>query len=228
MQVLYKRQVTGARQRIAGRLGALAFAALLILSGAGACGKPSKRVKAGSEAKTAESSVCARDEVREYSCESLLPIESALPAPHPYETCPYSLEVKDVAFPPKGGTGTFDSARTELARGRSPPGQQCCYSWCGKLQVVDAEQVEDRCRQPLAFRESTCIAELESGTKGETAASPFDRCALAIRPPGTGVFSVPTGAFLDPNLSAARRQRGESLCCYSWCSIAPPGMSMAQ
>jgi len=193
----------------------------------GACGKPSKTPKGEKEAAHAGPPRCGVDEVREYACEALVPVQSALPAPEPYDSCPNSWEVKDAAFPPKSGIGTFDAGRTESVRARVPPGQQCCYSWCGKLEVVDAESVPpDRCRQPLAFAESYCTAELESGTKGDLAASPFDRCALAIRPPGTSVFSVPDGAFLDPNLSAKRRKGGEPLCCYSWCSITPPGMSM--
>jgi hypothetical protein len=186
------------------------------------CGKPARRVR-GAEVRRAESGLCKEDEVREYSCDSLLPVESARPAEEPYGTCPSSIEVRDATFPPKAGTGDFDAARTEFVRRRSPPGQQCCYSWCGQLEVVEPAVVEDRCRQQLAFPESYCVTELESGTSGELAASPFERCAAAIKPPAASAFSVPPGAHLDRGLSAARRQGGESLCCYSWCSIAPPG-----
>jgi hypothetical protein len=207
-----------AMPRIAG--GVLAIAALLAFG----CGKSTKRVRGGNSPR-AETSLCKVDEVREYSCEALLPVESSRPAPEPYATCPSSIEVRDATFPPKTGTGDFDASRTEFVRHRSPPGQQCCYSWCGKLEVVEPEVVEDRCRQPLAFAESYCTTELESGSKGELAGSPFDRCAAAIRPPAAAAFSVPPGANLDTGLSAARRQTGESLCCYSWCSIAPPGTS---
>lgn len=188
------------------------------------CGKPARKARGG-EQKLADTSLCKVDEVREYSCDSLLPVESARPAEEPYGTCPSSIEVRDATFPPRSGTGDFDAARTEFVRRRSPPGQQCCYSWCGKLEVVETAAVEDRCRQPLAFAESYCVTELESGTKGELAASPFDRCAAAIKPPPAAAFSVPAGASLDPRLSSARRQSGENLCCYSWCSIAPPGTS---
>jgi hypothetical protein len=166
------------------------------------------------------------DEVREYSCEALLPVESSRPAPEPYATCPSSIEVRDAVFPPKNGTGDFDPSRTEFVRRRSPPGQQCCYSWCGKLEVVEPAVVEDRCQRPLAFAESYCTTELESGSKGVLAGAPFDRCAAAIRPPAAAAFSVPPGASLDAGLSSARRKGGESLCCYSWCSIAPPGTSL--
>ncbi|HEY3495861.1 MAG TPA: hypothetical protein VGK73_14285 [Polyangiaceae bacterium] len=170
---------------------------------------------------------CGLDEVREVRCEALLPWTSAMPAPAPYETCPSSIEVKDAVFPPSSGSGRFDAGQTELARRRAPPGQQCCYSWCGKLEVVEASNVKDSCQQPLAFPESYCVAELESGSRGTLASQPFDRCALAIRPPGAGVFSVPPGALLDPSLTASRRQqRGDPLCCYGWCSIAPPGSGL--
>jgi hypothetical protein len=190
-----------------------------------ACGKPARPAQSGDE-KRVEAHLCKADEVREYGCDSLLPVESARPAPEPYGTCPSSIEVRDAHFPPKSGAGDFDAARTEFVRRRSPPGQQCCYSWCGKLDVVSPEVVEDRCRQPLAFAESYCTTELESGTEGDVGPSPFDRCAAAIRPPAAAAFSVPPGANLDTGLSSARRKRGENLCCYSWCSIAPPGTSL--
>ena len=169
---------------------------------------------------------CGIDEVREVRCEALLPWTSAMPAPAPYETCPSSIEIRDAVFPPALGSGRFDAGHTELARRRAPPGQQCCYSWCGKLDVVASTKVEDSCRKPLAFPESYCVSELETGTRGELASQPFDRCALAIRPPAAGVFSVPSGAFLDPNLTASRRKGGDPLCCYGWCSIAPPGSGL--
>jgi hypothetical protein len=189
------------------------------------CGRPASRARSGEVAREG-ANLCREDEVREYSCESLLPVQSARPAEEPYETCPSSLEVRDATFPPKTGVGDFDASRTEFVRRRSPPGQQCCYSWCGKLEVVDPELVEERCREPLAFPESYCVTELESGTSEELAPSPFERCAAAIRPPPAAAFSVPRGARLDPALSSVRRQGGESLCCYSWCSIAPPGTTL--
>ena len=149
-----------------------------------------------------------------------------MPAPPPYETCPSSIEARDAVFPPKNASGRFDARQTELARRRAPPGQQCCYSWCGKLEVVESSAVTDSCRKPLAFPESYCVLELEGGTRGELASEPFDRCALAIRPPAGKVFSVPDGALLDPTLTASRRKRGDPLCCYGWCSIAPPGSGL--
>jgi hypothetical protein len=169
---------------------------------------------------------CGADEVREFRCDALLPRSSALPAPEPYETCPSAMEVQDAVFPPRTGSGRFDAARTERARRRAPPGQQCCYSWCGKLTVVEPDTVVDRCREPLAFHESTCIAALESGTSGGTAASPYSACPAAIRPPAATAFSVPRGALFDVKLTAARRKSQEPLCCYGWCSLAPPGSSL--
>jgi hypothetical protein len=169
---------------------------------------------------------CRVDEVREYRCDALLPRTSALPAPAPYETCPSALEVKDAVFPPPSGAGRFDASRTERARRRAPPGTQCCYSWCGKLAVVEPAKVVDRCREPLAFHESYCIAELESGTHGSSASAPYGACPAAIRPPDATAFSVPTGALLDYGLTTARRRANEALCCYGWCSIAPPGTAL--
>jgi len=169
---------------------------------------------------------CGVDEVREYRCDALLPRTSALPAPAPYDTCPSAIEVRDAVFPPANGAGRFDAARTERARRRAPPGQQCCYSWCGQLTVVEPDTVVDRCRDPLAFHESTCIAALENGTNGGTAAPPYSACPAAIRPPAATAFSVPRGALFDVRLTANRRQAQEPLCCYGWCSQAPPGSSL--
>jgi hypothetical protein len=173
-----------------------------------------------------EPPACGVDEVREYRCEALLPRASALPAPEPYETCPSGIEVRDAVFPPKSGSGRFDANRTERARRRSPPGTQCCYSWCGKVAVVDPKVAVDRCREPLSFPESYCIAELEAGTRGKSATAPYNACPAAIRPPDATAFSVPPAALLDRSLTASRRLGREPLCCYGWCSIAPPGTAL--
>jgi len=169
---------------------------------------------------------CGIDEVREYRCDALLPRRSALPAPEPYETCPAGIEIHDAIFPPASGSGRFDAARTERARKRAPPGQQCCYSWCGKLKVVEPHEVVDRCRQPLAFHESYCIAALESGTTGAVAGPPYSACPAAIKPPTGAAFSVPPGALLDVQLTTTRRAAKEALCCYGWCSQAPAGTGL--
>jgi len=170
--------------------------------------------------------LCGVDEVREYRCDALLPRTSALPAPEPYETCPSAIEVHDAMFPPRSGAGRFDAARTERMRRRARPGQQCCYSWCGALTVVDPGTVVDRCKDPLAFHESYCIAALERGTNGGTAAPPYSACPAAIKPPAGAAFSVPPGAFLDVKQTAERRKAQEALCCYGWCSHAPPGTAL--
>jgi hypothetical protein len=195
----------------------------LCCAGFAACG--GQRAKSDRAPASLEPKACRVDEVREYHCESLLPWTNALPAPEPYSSCPSGIEVKDAVFPPRSRAGRFDSQRTAWVRKRSP--QQCCYSWCGKLAVVEASEVVNHCRQPLAFPESACVPELEVGTRLDLAAEPFDRCALAIRPPRANVFSVPkNGALFSPSLTAAKRRGGDSLCCYGWCSIAPPGTGL--
>jgi len=192
----------------------------------GCGGEPAPAVSPDTARSELQPPACGVDEVREFRCDALLPRTSALPAPAPYDTCPSAMEVHDAVFPPANDAGRFDAARTERARRRAPPGQQCCYSWCGKLTVVEPETVVDRCREPLAFRESTCIAPLESGTNGGTAASPYSACPAAIRPPEATTFSVPRGALFDVTLTASRRKAQEPVCCYAWCSQAPPGTAL--
>jgi hypothetical protein len=190
------------------------------------CGGNTPKPAEPREEVSLEPAACKVDEVREYRCDALLPRTSALPAPAPYETCPSALEAHDAVFPPASGAGRFDASRTERARRRAPPGTQCCYSWCGKITVVDPAKVIDHCREPLAFHESYCVAELESGTRGAPASAPYGACPAAIRPPEGIAFSVPNGALLDHRLTAARRRGNEALCCYDWCSIAPPGTAL--
>jgi hypothetical protein len=211
------------RLRWVGMLGALGCAASLAY---GCGGDPVPVANVDAARSELQPPPCGVDEVREFRCEALLPRTSALPAPAPYDTCPSAMEVRDTVFPPASGSGRFDAARTERARRRAPPGQQCCYSWCGKLTVVEPDTVVDHCREPLAFHESTCIAALESGTNGGTAQSPYSACPAAIRPPAATTFSVPSGALFDGKLTAARRKAQEPLCCYGWCSLAPPGSAL--
>jgi len=193
------------------------------------CGKPASPAKTVGASDPQGRVVCGVDEAREYYCDALVPLESSHPAPEPYSTCPASIEVHDAAFPPRDGAGRFDAPRTEDARRRSAPGQQCCYGWCGGLSVTSPADVpESSCKKPLAFAESYCIFELESGTEGQLAPSPFDRCPAAIRPPADHVYAVPSGALLDPALSSDRRRGGDPLCCYSWCSVAPPGTTITR
>lgn len=212
-----------ARTRWLGMAGVLGLGAALAFG----CGGEAAPVAAPDTTRSElQPPACGVDEVREFRCDALLPRTSALPAPAPYDTCPSAMEVQDAVFPPANGAGRFDAARTERARRRAPPGQQCCYSWCGKLTVVEPDTVVDHCREPLAFRESTCIAALESGTNGGIAASPYNACPAAIRPPAATAFSVPAGALFDARLTAARRKAQEALCCYGWCSQAPPGTAL--
>jgi hypothetical protein len=210
------------------RRARVAFAALVAIFGAwlASCGGKVPAPQHERSEVALNPPACRPDEVREYRCDALLPRTSALPAPEPFETCPSAIEVKDAVFPPKAGAGRFDARRTVRARRRAPPGTQCCYSWCGKVKVVDPAKVVDRCREPLAFHESYCIAELEHGTTGRLASEPYGACPAAIRPPETAAFSVPDGALLDYRLTAARRRGNEPLCCYGWCSIAPPGTTL--
>lgn len=231
--MLYRAPVTGvmafAGARPKGqRKARVAFGAIVALSGVWLASCSSAPPEPHSEVTDTALNppACGLDEVREYRCDALLPRTSALPAPEPFETCPSAIEVKDAVFQPPSGAGRFDAHRTERARRRAPPGTQCCYSWCGKVKVVDPAKVVDRCREPLAFHESYCIAELENGTKGAVASEPYGACPAAIRPPDAAAFSVPNGALLDYRLTAVRRKANEPLCCYGWCSIAPPGTAL--
>jgi hypothetical protein len=171
---------------------------------------------------------CGLDEVREFRCDAFVTTHSALPAPEPYESCPSAMPIADATFPPASGTGRFDAPYTAAIRARSSPGHNCCYSWCGKLEVADPDAAlpQGGCDQPLSFRESYCMPELEGGTSGELADSPYDRCAVAVRPPAGAVFSVPKAALLDLERTAQRRGQGTRDCCYGWCSIAPPGSGL--
>jgi hypothetical protein len=232
--MLYRAPVTGdldfagVRSKGRGRLrvacaGGVALLGVWLASCGGRTPRPHSEVVTDS---ALNPPACGIDEVREYRCDALLPRTSALPAPEPFETCPSAIEVKDAVFQPKSGAGRFDAHRTERARRRAPPGTQCCYSWCGKVKVVDPAKVVDRCREPLAFHESYCIAALENGTKGAVASEPYGACPAAIRPPDAAAFSVPSGALIDYRMTAARRRANEPLCCYDWCSIAPPGTAL--
>jgi hypothetical protein len=171
---------------------------------------------------------CGEDQVREYRCESLLPLSSALPAPEPYGACPGVIDVTDPIYVPVAKTAEFDAVHTDFMRRRAPPGHQCCYSWCGRLEVARVSDVPpgSRCNEPLAFPERFCMPVPEGPLSTERAAAPFERCAAAVRPPKAAVFSVPTAALLHPGITNERRNLGYSECCYAWCSIAPPGTGL--
>jgi len=171
---------------------------------------------------------CGKDQVREYRCDSLLPLSSSLPAPEPYGACPGAIDIDTPMYVPLERTAAFDAVRTEFMRRRAQPGHQCCYSWCARLEVAEVSEVPpgSRCNEPLAFAEKVCMPEPEGRISTEHASAPFDRCAAAVRPPQNAAFSVPAAALLHPGLTNERRGLGFADCCYSWCSIAPPGSGL--
>jgi hypothetical protein len=171
--------------------------------------------------------LCPVDQVREFVCDELLPRSSSLPAPEPFATCPGSVEGEFGELDPRRRVAVFDPSYTRHTRLRLPPGNSCCFSWCSRVKVVDANTVDPtaRCRDPLAMRETYCFDELESGTSSPSA-PPYARCPQAIAPPSSAVFYAPRGARLDPYLTATRRQFGFGQCCYAWCSVAPPNSGL--
>jgi hypothetical protein len=208
-----------------------AFCALLVALLPSACGSSSSENPANTASDVEASLVpapCGKDQVREYRCDALLPLSSSLPAPEPYGACPGVIDVVDPIFEPLQKTASFDAVHTEFMRRRAPPGHQCCYSWCAKLDVAPVSEVPpgSRCGEPLAFPEKLCMPEPEGRITTEHAAAPFDRCAAAIRPPQGASFSVPSAALLHPGITNERRGLGLSECCYAWCSIAPPGSGL--
>ncbi len=168
--------------------------------------------------------VCGLDETREFYCDDFLPLESAMPAPFPYGSCPATVERPPSQYEPEPELGVFDSSYTEYTRKRAPPGHSCCYSWCSKFRVADPEAPSARaaCASSTAFREEYCMMEPESGASS-SAGAPFERCPAAMVPPAKAVFHVPEAALFDVGSTTAHRGRGEVECCYAWCSEAPPG-----
>jgi len=170
--------------------------------------------------------VCGVDEVREYQCEELLPLRSALPAPPPYDNCPGVIEDLVGELDPTPKVAVFDGSYTDYIRKRQPPGHSCCYSWCASVPLADARLIDPnaRCDNGRAMRETYCFDEPEAGSRAP-GAPPFDRCPGAVVPPEGEVFYSPSGALLDPVLTGERRALGFRSCCYAWCTIAPPGMN---
>src|SRR5262245_56779394 len=170
---------------------------------------------------------CGVDEVREYFCDELLPLASSLPAPAPYDNCPGSIEEHVGLHQPLPPVALFDEDYTAYIRRRMPPGNSCCYSWCGQIRVVSLSEItqDGGCNNPLAFRETYCFEEPEGGTKAP-AGSPFEQCPAAIAPPEGAAFAVPKAAALDPQASFQKRQQGFKQCCYGWCSTAPAGTGL--
>jgi hypothetical protein len=169
---------------------------------------------------------CQLDEVREYFCDDLLPFNSEKAAPEPYQTCPSNVGVKGNVFAATSTRARFDPTRTEWTRKRVPPGHACCYSWCSKLVIADAEAVDvNACLQPNAMRERLCISSAEAEVS-EPAAAPNEGCAVAVTPPAGVAFTAPKAAALDLQATAEKRGQGLSECCYGWCSKAPLGTGL--
>jgi hypothetical protein len=188
-------------------------------------GKQKEAASAADEA-SGPPPACHKNEVREYFCDDLLPINSEKPAPEPYQTCPGSVGVKGNVFPPTSSFARFDGARTEWTRKRVPPGHACCYSWCSTLVVADLDDVDpNACRQPNAMPERLCISAAEAGVS-DAAAAPNENCAAAVTPPPGVAFTPPKAAALDVQATAEKRGQGLSECCYGWCSKAPLGTGL--
>lgn len=169
---------------------------------------------------------CNKDEVREYLCDDLLPFTAENAAPEPYQTCPSKVGVKGNVFVPTSSVARFDSTRTAWTRKRVPPGHACCYSWCSALVVADTDDVDQTaCQQPNAMRERLCISSAEAGVS-DSASSPNEGCAEAVRPPPSVSFTPPKAAALDLQATAEKRAQGVSDCCYGWCSKAPLGTGL--
>jgi hypothetical protein len=169
---------------------------------------------------------CRNDEVREYFCDDLLPLQSEKAAPEPYQTCPNDVEVKGNVFPPTSSVARFDVPRTEWTRKRVPPGHACCYSWCSTLAVADVDDVDaTACQQPNAMPERLCISVGEAGVS-DAAPAPNEGCSLAVVPPAGVAFRAPKAAGLDLKATAEKRAQGLSECCYGWCSKAPLGTGL--
>lgn len=169
---------------------------------------------------------CKKDEVREYFCDDLLPFTAEKAAPEPYQTCPSNVGVKGNVYPPTSSWARFDAKRTEWTRKRVPPGHACCYSWCSTLAVADVDDVDaTACQQPNAMREKLCISAAEAGVS-DSASSPNDNCAAAVKPPPGVAFTPPKAAALDLQATAEKRGQGVAECCYGWCSRAPLGTGL--
>lgn len=189
-------------------------------------GGKQKDAKSGGDDSSGPPPPCQKDEVREYFCDDLLPFSSEKPAPEPYQTCPSSVGVKGNVFQPTSSWARFDIPRTAWTRKRVPPGHACCYSWCSKLVVADADLVDvSSCRVPNAMPERLCISGAEAGVS-DAAPAPNEQCAVAIVPPPGVAFTPPKAAGLDLAATAEKRSQGLTDCCYGWCSKAPLGTGL--
>jgi hypothetical protein len=189
-------------------------------------GDKQKPAEVAGEDLTGPPPACQTDEVREYFCDDLLPFNSEKPAAEPYQTCPSNIGVKGNVFAPTSTWARFDVTRTEWTRKRVPPGHACCYSWCSKLVLANADQVDvNACQQPNAMREKLCVSSAEAGVS-DPAAAPNEGCATALVPPAGVAFTQPKAAALDLQTTAEKRGQGLAECCYGWCSKAPLGTGL--
>ena len=189
-----------------------------------ACGGAESEGARIAEPEQDSSAPCARDEVREYVCDDLLPLASSRPAPEPYDNCPATTDIRHGAFAPIGRIAHFDLSYTVYTRKRVQPGHSCCYGWCAKVTVADARRAAPlSCRDSSGLRESFCMRELEGGTSIPSA-SPYDRCPVAVKPPEVLAFAAPGSASLDVAQTTQRRRDLQlPECCYGWCSVPPSG-----
>jgi hypothetical protein len=208
-------------------LGKLVFrGGVLFVIGASllvAChGTESEAARAEREEDSAEP--CARDEVREYFCDDLLPLSSSRPAPEPYDNCPSTTDLRHGSFEPVAQIARFDLSYTAYTRRRVQPGHSCCYGWCAKVKVADAAKAAPTaCRDSSGLHESFCMRELEGGTSLPSGA-PYEHCPLAVTPPEVVAFAAPSSALLDLQQTGQRRRDLQlPECCYSWCSVPPAG-----
>lgn len=212
----------------AGARRALAVGSGVIMAwAAGACsGGGQKPADSAASQHDGPPPACGKDEVREYFCDDLLPINAEQAAAEPYQTCPSNIDVKGSVFPATSSSARFDVPRTEWTRKRVPPGHACCYSWCSKLASAEVEDIDQAaCQQPNVMREKLCISTAEAGVS-DAAPSPNELCAPAVAPPAGVAFAAPKAAGLDLPSTAERRGQGLSECCYAWCSKAPLGTGL--
>ncbi len=220
-----------AAARVARRVLPLVGALVFTLVGANVlfgCGADERAAATPGSAEALAPVRCIQDEVREFQCESLLALGPALSAPAPFEGCPITMDIGYSQYPTDAKLARFDPSYTSYIRERSSPGNNCCYSWCSRVKVVDPAlaPAAGGCGSPLSFRESYCMTQLETGSQGQLAQPPYDRCPVAIEPPAAAAFSVPKAALLDVGSTTQRRAKGRPECCYSWCSQAPPGTGL--
>jgi hypothetical protein len=202
--------------------------ALALVVAIGCAGRATRPDEKTGPAAASRPPPCREDQVREYFCDNLVPVDVERPGPDPYATCPGSVAVQGSVFRAAAGLARFDEARTMQNRQRVSPGHSCCYSWCSSLVLADPAEAEPAiCQHPNAMRERLCISEAEAGVSAG-ADAPYERCAAAIKPPASVAFSQPRAAALDLGATSERRGHGIAECCYSWCSVAPLGTGLGQ